>query len=213
MATKNKRRWVLLPAHRQNNRARVRVERAQRESLARNDLRSWRRATAVLECIDGATRAASAKRLGVDPSTVSRWIGAYLERGVQALRPGTAPGGKSRMSQEQLGELAKLIESGPQQCGFVSGVWTARMVWQLIEERYGVRYHWKYVPELLHKLGFSVQRPRKLLSRADHEAQERWLRETFPAIKKKPSSAAVSCSSKTRRASNSTPPCTGRGIE
>jgi transposase len=82
-------------------------------------------------------------------------------------------------------ELARLIESGPDACGFMSGVWTSRMVGQLIEERYDVLYHWKYVPELLHKLGFSVQRPRKLLSRADHEAQERWIRKTLPAIKKK----------------------------
>lgn len=203
----------VLPPRRRDKRARANVERAQRESLGRNDLRSWQRATVVLECIDGGSRAASAERMGVDPSTVSRWIGAYEERGVEALRPGRPPGAKSRMTQEQLDELAKLVESGPQQCGFVSGVWTARMVGQLIEERYGVRYHWKYVPELLHKLGFSVQRPRKLLSRADHESQERWLRETFPAIKKKRRGAPVSCSSKTRRASNSTPPCTGRGIE
>ena len=45
---------------------------------------------------------------------------------------------------------------------------------------------WKYIPELLHKLGFSVQRPRKKLSRADHAAQEFWLRETFPKLKKLP---------------------------
>lgn len=189
------------------------MEGAQRESLARNDLKSWQRATSVLDCIDGATRAASAERLGVDPSTVSRWVGAYLERGVDALRPGAPPGAESRMTPKQFGDLAEAIEAGPNECGFVSGVWTARMVGQLIEERYGVRYHWKYVPELLHKLGFSVQRPRKLLSRADHDAQERWIRQTFPTIKKKPREAAVSCSSKMRRASNSTPRCTGRGTE
>lgn len=162
------------------------MERVQRESLARNDLKSWQRCTAVLACIDGATRAASAGRLGVDPSTVSRWVGTYGERGVEALHPSTPAGAESRMTQEEFAELAELIESGPAECGFVSGVWTARMVGQLIERRYGVRYHWKYVPELLHKLGFSVQRPRKLLSRANHDAQERWMRKTFPAIKKKP---------------------------
>ena len=185
MVAKNRQRRAL-PPHRRGKRARARVERVQRETLAGNDLRSWQRATAVLKCIDGATHAASAEQLGVDPSTVSRWVGAYRERGVEALRPRTPPGAESRLTSEQFDELAKWIESGPHECGFVSGVWTARMVGQLIEERYGVRYHWKYVPELLHKLGFSVQRPRKLLSRADHEAQERWKKQTFPAIKKRP---------------------------
>jgi transposase len=68
--------------------------------------------------------------------------------------------------------------------GFDCGVWTGRLVGELIRRRFGVEYHWKYVPELLHKLGFSVQRPRKRLSRADLQAQEFWLRKTFPAFKK-----------------------------
>ena len=44
---------------------------------------------------------------------------------------------------------------------------------------------------LLHQLGFSVQRPRKRLARADAEAQAQWLREKLPAIKKKPRPAAA----------------------
>ncbi len=74
----------VLPPHRRGKGARARVQRVQRvqrESLARNDLKSWQRATAVLNSMDGATRAASAERLGVDASTVSRWVGGYRERG------------------------------------------------------------------------------------------------------------------------------------
>jgi transposase len=41
---------------------------------------------------------------------------------------------------------------------------------------------------LLHALGFSVQRPKKLLARADPKAQERWIRHTYPGLKKKPAS-------------------------
>ena len=54
----------------------------------------------------------------------------------------------------------------------------------LIEERFGVRYHNHHVPRLLHDLGFSVQRPRKRLAKADVEAQAQWLRKKLPAIKK-----------------------------
>jgi hypothetical protein len=43
---------------------------------------------------------------------------------------------------------------------------------------------------LLHDLGFSVQRPRKRLARADAEKQAVWLGTTFPAIKKPPRVAA-----------------------
>jgi transposase len=66
------------------------------------------------------------------------------------------------------------------------------MIADLMEQRFGVRYHNHHIPRLLHDLGFSVQRPRKRLARADAEKQAVWLRTTFPAIKKKPPRVAAS---------------------
>jgi transposase len=45
------------------------------------------------------------------------------------------------------------------------------------------------VRKLLHALGFSVQRPRRVLARADVQAQDRWRRRTYPNLKKKPKRA------------------------
>lgn len=111
--------------------------------------------------------------------------------GAEGLRTGKAPGPKPRLTEEQRKELGALIESGPQSAGFTSGMWTGPMVGDLIRKRFGVSYHNHYVPDLLHQLGFSVQRPRKRLARADAVAQDAWLRERFPAIKKKPLRAAA----------------------
>ena len=72
------------------------------------------------------------------------------------------------------------------------GVYDSRGLGDLIESRFGVRYHRHNVPRLLHELGFSVQRPRKRLARADVAAQATWLRKTFLAIKKKLAPAAGS---------------------
>jgi hypothetical protein len=87
---------------------------------------------------------------------------------------------------------ATIVEAGPQSAGYQSGVWTGPMIGDLIEARFSVRYHNHHVPRLLHQLGFSVQRPRKRLARADAEAQEYWLRVRFPAIKKKRAPVAAS---------------------
>lgn len=105
--------------------------------------------------------------------------------GAEGLRTGKAPGPRPKLSDAQREELRGVIERGPQEAGFSTGLWTGPMVGDLIRQRYGVRYHNHYVPELLHQLGFSVQRPRKRLARADAAAQDAWLRERFPAIKKK----------------------------
>jgi transposase len=58
------------------------------------------------------------------------------------------------------------------------------MVNEVIKARFGVSYHNQHVPRLLHKMGFSVQRPRKRLARADMEAQATWLRDRLPDTKK-----------------------------
>jgi hypothetical protein len=42
----------------------------------------------------------------------------------------------------------------------------------------------------LHNLGFSVQRPRRVLARADAGEQDRWHRRIYPNLKKKPAPKA-----------------------
>jgi transposase len=56
----------------------------------------------------------------------------------------------------------------------------------VIEEEFGVSYHPGHVRKLLHAMDFSVQRPRRVLARADAAEQERWQRRTYPNLKKKP---------------------------
>ncbi|MBI4486359.1 MAG: winged helix-turn-helix domain-containing protein [Acidobacteria bacterium] len=43
----------------------------------------------------------------------------------------------------------------------------------------------------MQELGFSVQRPRRRLARADKEAPAVWLRKKLPRIKEKPPPAAA----------------------
>lgn len=158
----------------------------------RNDLEEWRRGTAVDGYLDGLAVVGLAAQLGVTRGSVNRWLQWFNAEGVEGLRTGKAPGRERRLSVEQRDELTSLIESGPEAAGYSSGVWTGPMIGDLIEKRFGVRYHNHHVPRLLHELGFSVQRPRKRLARADLNKQATWLRRTFPAIKKKPPLVAVS---------------------
>ena len=151
----------------------------------RGDLATWRRAKAVLGYLRGDRVVDLAEELDVTRGSVNRWLQWFDAEGTDGLKPRKAPGPKPRLSEEQSNELTTIIEAGPQNAGYLSGVWTGPMIGDLIRRRYGVKYHNHYVPSLLHKLGFSVQRPRKRLARANHERQEYWLRTTFLRIKKK----------------------------
>jgi len=162
------------------------------EANSAKDLATWRRAKAVLSYLDGEKVIALSGTLGVTRGSINRWLQWYQALGAEGLRDGERPGPTPRLSEAQKKELAAIIEAGPQAAGFTSGMWTGPMIGDLIRRRYGVRYHNHHIPRLLHWMGFSVQRPRKRLARADAEAQAIWLRERLPAIKKKREPAAAS---------------------
>ena len=158
----------------------------------------------MLGYIEGRRVIELAAEAGVTRGSVNRWLQGYEAMGVEGLVTGKAPGPAPKLSEAQQDELGAWIEAGPQAAGYTSGVWTGPMIGDLIEQRFRVRYHNHHVPRMLNQLGFSVQRPRKRLARADVQAQATWLRERFPAIKKKQRPAAASSCSETRRASGST---------
>ena len=155
-----------------------------REAESASDLAMWRRAKALLGYLEGRSASAMAHELDVSRQAVTTWFGWYNAEGADGLRTRKAPGAPSRLSPEQRATLKRIVEAGPQAAGFQSGVWTGPMVGEWIREHFGVTYHPQHIPRLLHELGFSVQRPRKRLARADQEKQAVWLRERLPALKK-----------------------------
>jgi transposase len=54
-----------------------------------------------------------AAELGVDRSSINRWLQWYEAMGVDGLVTGTAPGPAPRLTTKQYEELVNLIEEGP----------------------------------------------------------------------------------------------------
>ena len=158
----------------------------------RGDLAVWRRCSGILKYIAGNPVMSIADTLGAVRSSVYNWIGHYVGNGLEGLVSDSPPGRPRRLTQEDEEQLIQIIESGPVEAGYSTGIWTGPMIADLIRKRMKVKYHQRHIPRLLHRLGFSVQRPRKRLARADSEAQEYWLRKRFPAIKKKPTNVEES---------------------
>lgn len=125
-----------------------------------------------------------AQLLEAPRSKVSLWLQQYEEHGWEALLEGHRSGRPKLLEAAQRNQLADIIDSGPIAYGFMSGVWTSPMIARVIEEEFGVEYHPGHVRKLLKGLGFSVQRPRRQLARADPAAQDRWQRYTYPRLKK-----------------------------
>jgi transposase len=162
------------------------LKRLYAEAKSRGYLDVWRRCKAVLDFLNGKTVIEIAKQLDTGRSSVYEWLDWYNSLGIEGLKTDKPPGAAARLSPKQEAQLADIIDAGPVAAGYNTGVWTGPMIGDLIEKRYSVRYHNHHIPRLLHRLGFSVQRPRKRLAKADAEAQEYWLRKKLPSIKKSP---------------------------
>jgi len=119
-------------------------------------------------------------------SRVSEWLKNYEENGYEGLLEGYRPGRPPILSKRQKRTLSDIIDSGSVAYGYLSGVWTSAMIARVIEEEFDISYHPGHVRKLLHKLGFSVQRPKRKLALADPRKQDRWHRYTYPNLKKKP---------------------------
>ena len=182
------------------------------ESKRSGDLETWRRAKAVSGYLAGKTVISLSGELDVTRGSINRWLQWFEAAGTDGLRPKKAPGGIPRLTQAQRDALGSMIDAGPQASGFTSGMWTGPMIGDLIRQRFGVRYHNHHVPRLLNQMGFSVQRPRKRLARADADKQAVWLRHRFPALKKRLPPAEASSSLKTKPVSGSTGPSTRLGL-
>jgi len=130
---------------------------------------------------------------------------------VDGLLEGYRSGRPSELTEKQQQQLGDILDSGPVAYGLDNGIWTSPMIAWVVEEEFGVRYHPGHVRKLLHAWGFSVQRPRRILARADVAAQDRWRRRIYPNLKKKARARHWALSSLTKPVSGRTRPCTPPG--
>jgi transposase len=148
-----------------------------------------RRLHAILLSHQEHTSGEIARLLDAPRSRVSLWLQQYATHGWEALLEGHRSGRPKELSEAQRRRLDDLLDSGPVAYGFTSGVWTSPMIARVIAEEFAVHYHPGHVRKVLKSMGFSVQRPRRQLVRADPVAQDRWQRYTYPRLKKNGGSA------------------------
>ena len=163
-----------------------RLIRLSKEAERDGAFRVAKRLRAVVLNSQGRTSGELADILQAPRSKVSEWLAQYETHGVEGLLEGHRSGRPPALSPKQREQLSDILDSGPVAYGLDTGIWTSPLIAWIIEEEFGVHYHPGHVRKLLHELHFSVQRPHRVLIRADPAEQDRWHRYTYPRLKKKP---------------------------
>jgi transposase len=146
----------------------------------------------------GVTQAEVARQLEVSAQAVNVWHARWQAGGTEALRSRGPSGPVPRLSDQQLAQVERALLKGATASGFVGELWTLDRIGLVIERLTGVHHHPAWVWALLHhRLGWSVQRPKRRAAERDQDAIDRWVKQRWPAIKQTPNGAEPVWSSST----------------
>lgn len=144
------------------------------------------RIRAVLQVEAGESPEVVIKALGFDRTCIYRWIAAYREGGLDALKAKTIEGRPRKLSGKQIQKLYGIIvKNSPLQFRFAYALWTCALIREVIREKFGVRLSEVSVWRLLKKLGLSPQRPLFRAYQQDPAKVDAYLKEEYPKIKKR----------------------------
>jgi transposase len=130
--------------------------------------------------------------LAVTPRTVQRWLNAYLEHGLDGLRPRKAPGAPCKIPAALADEVERWVIEGPSEQGLDRANWTHEELADHLLKAKGIRTSRPAVGRFCRKLGIRLYRPGYHYERGNPEQQAQ-AREDVAALKKKRRSGRSCC--------------------
>ena len=130
------------------------------------------------------SQAEIARQLEISRATVSDWAKRLRLGGRRQLRRRKPTGRRAKLTPDQQKALLRQLKRGALAAGFDTDRWTGARIQRLIEREFGVSYHARYLPRLLHQLGWSRQLPLARAVERDEDLIRAWLVHDWPRIKK-----------------------------
>ncbi len=125
-----------------------------------------------------------ARALGINRVTIYGWLSRYRHGGWGALDAKKRGGRTPKLDGKALQWIYHIVTAkNPLQLRFTFALWTAKMVGQVIFQRFDIKLSKASVCRLLNQLGLTPQRPVWRAYQQRPEDVERWLREEYPRIK------------------------------
>lgn len=144
------------------------------------------RIMAVRRVREGEAPSAVMKSYGLCRTSIHRWLRAEKAGGETALKSRTHPGPTPKLTPKQKQQARQWIcGKDPRQHGFDFGLWTRRIIVDLIERKFKKKVGVTTVGRLLAELGITPQKPLRRAYERDPEAIERWKHKEYPLLKQR----------------------------
>src|SRR4051794_4762704 len=105
----------------------------------------YRRRLAVERVREGYSSQEVADFLGVDPSSVRRWVAAFRCQGAAGLAARSVPGRHPKLTPPQQKVVLRWLGDSPTEHGFATELWTAGRLARLIEQEWGIALNEHYL--------------------------------------------------------------------
>jgi len=135
---------------------------------------------------DGEDPSEVMRSLGLCRTSIYPWLRKFHETGWEALAERIAQGPEPKLDEQQRQQVKRwILGKDPRQYGFDFGLWTRRIVQALIEGKMEVELGLTAVGRLLASLEITPQKPLRRAYERDPAAVDRWLKVTYPTLRKR----------------------------
>ncbi len=134
--------------------------------------RYFHRLHVVLYVLNGANSYEAARIYGDSPRAIEYWVHRLVTRGLAGLWEGDRPGRPSRLSPSDRDRLRNDIRRSPRELGYDQNLWDGLLLSHHLAKDYTISLSVRQCQRLFHRLGFTMQRPRRQAREADPLQQE-----------------------------------------
>jgi len=146
----------------------------------------WKRAEIIRLASAGYNNLEIQEITGVDEKNIRDWINRFNALGFPGLsRRKTTTEHNGKLTSAEIEYLKEILKNPPSLFGYNVFAWTVKLVWQLIQDIFGIQYHRKYIYSLLGRIGFKIAKPYPIHIKQNEEEVERFYSQVLPALQKK----------------------------
>jgi len=132
------------------------------------------RLLAAIQRKEGKTLDDIAFSLQKPKTTIHDWLRRLENHQMKKLYDIKQSGRPTRLTNQQLQMLEKILDESPQKQGLPFVLWTTKLVQYIILKLFKVKYELWNVGKIIKKLNFSLKVPRQEHKKANKKAQERF---------------------------------------
>jgi len=130
----------------------------------------------------GQTRADVARELNVTWRAAHDWFTAWKAEGIEGLEPKANPGPAPKFSDQEAQQIIDELRRGSVAHGYKNELWTLRRIGRLVHDLTGKKASLSEVWRLLHRMGWSAQKPQRKARERDDDKIERWKQVEWPRL-------------------------------